>query len=200
MNRFIQFSIAAAAALLLPACQPQYPMSPVLGGSLNPEDNAGIAVIGQSTEAGSNGGLFSKCAPLRSYWARLGHVPIGEPPGFTAAFNGCPERTEQPVAYNVMKIRPGTYLLKSATEQYGVLENTTTFDTGPILTFTIAKGEVIYLGDLVFAARKPHNLVAINRDDAAAQSALDKYKGVTTPLSFRAFTLQNRGNSGASSK
>jgi hypothetical protein len=197
MRGFVQFAAIAATTLLLQGCQPQYPMSPVFGGSLSPEDNAGVAVIGQSVEAGGRGGFLSKCPSIQSYWARLGKVEAGEPPGFLAVFASCPERAEDPVAYNVMKIRPGTYILKTVTEKQAYEKDIGEFNTGSVPKFTIAKGEVIYLGDLVFTARHPHNLVTVNRDDATAQTTLDKY-GVNRPLVFRPFALQNVGNSAAS--
>jgi hypothetical protein len=182
--RFPALALIVAAALILSGCLPQR-QTMGTDDSWSPEDEKGLIVFGQSSEAGGNGGLFSVCPPIRSVWLRRGNFAPTEPSSYEAVRSSCPERTERPVAYNVIKLAPGTYVLSKVIEQHGYSIEITEFKGNDVPRFTVAKGDVIYLGNILFAPRRPHYIVAINRDEAAAHAALSEYKNVAAPLVYR---------------
>jgi hypothetical protein len=106
---------------------------------------------------------------------------------------GCKDG-DRAVAYNVLIVAPGRYRLYQAVHKLGMRVDTTTYPAGSQATFTVAAGEVIYVGDIMYARYFPADLKEIRRNDEAAKQALAKLKFDSAPLRYRALIAVQPGS------
>jgi hypothetical protein len=121
-------------------------------------------------------------------------------PAFGGAFSDCDPTVMQ---YRVIAVPPGQYLVGDFFFQTQHLFAETNFirsspggvDTRglffgdpvshPERSFSVAAGEIVYIGDLSFDASQLRARVSVSRDDAAARFAADQIAVSAQPMVFR---------------
>lgn len=169
-----------AAAFMLAACTTPMSTSETVGET----EDVGVVIIGQAADGSGYVPLFNTCVKLSTFWVRTGAAK-GESDVWLNKI-GCPQDKANPVAYSLLKLKPGEYRLSHGAMQVGYATSTTRYAANPP-KFTIAKGEVVYLGNLVFKGAFPNELVDMRRDDEKALATLKQYPGVKQEMVVRLF-------------
>lgn len=191
----------------LSACKPASitPMSVTNSSALTrapavSDDNSGIVVIGQGLlwEKASFSLENENCSVFSTRWLPMGqNVPEEFSQGFVTTKSGCLGNNAPAVAYNILKIPPGRYAFSEYVHRLSGNYSLTThlfqkseqpeYEQVRSPKFTVAKGEVIYIGDFYFAYLKPSKdsvlpasqshpkPVAWRKDEAAARKALGAF-------------------------
>ncbi len=179
------FSLLGAVCLLA-SCGPRYAAR--YGTELKPEDDAGLVIIGQTVRT-----EWILCN-FTSYWYPMGSPTGTEAPSdfFWARETSC-ENGAPRARYNIFRLAPGDYYLayvqsKTPGEQTSMYINKklkSGFDRIKTPKFTLAKGEVLYIGDIVFDKIYPAKAIAVRRNDDRALAALKEQVGTELPMTFR---------------
>ncbi|WP_449228561.1 hypothetical protein [Azospirillum argentinense] len=157
--------------------------------TLNPGEDAGLVIIGQAVQD-----KWIACQ-FQTVWIPV--RPAAEPdvPPLRVWRTGCLKTwTGQTAEYTVMKVPPGQYYL-AYTLLNGTHQKQTTvyhehrvikgFDALRTPQFTVSKGEILYVGEIVFDKFYPARVESIQRNDERASRALKEYVKTDVPITFR---------------
>jgi hypothetical protein len=158
-----------------------------------------LVMIGERYEGPKLAGIFSKdnCPPLRSRWVAFGSAEkLKTMSNFESPWIGCAA-----TGYNVYRVTPGLYGLGSTVHMaldgrnFGTtvfLPPNTLFSRAQTLKFTAAKGQITYLGTIVWGSYFPSNVKELKFDIAGATEALKSYPGIKGDLKFARFEALSR--------
>ena len=189
MRNFATFFVVVLA-LVAAGCTPAMSTS----DTLKPGDEYGVAIVGLTVaEGGADHTIWGlMCAQgLHVNWRRTaGVTPRGEKDTFSSRA-GCLDSPtpDKLMYYNVLKLTPGSYALVNVERSLGRDTNITQFRGKDAPKFSLKAGEVVYLGNITFAAKDPYDIIGYGRDDEKARAVLKGYPGISVPMVDRNFTF-----------
>lgn len=184
------FAVAAILGLLAACATSSSPYTYNQETTLNPEEDAGLVIVGQAVQEKWLGCRF------QTVWlpVRPTNEP-GAPPPLYVWRTGCLKTwTGQTARYTVIKVPAGRYYMAYArlessnqkqTTVYHERQVTSGFDALRTPRFTVSKGEILYIGEIVFDKFYPARVESIQRNDEQAKRALSEYMKTDAPITFR---------------
>ena len=155
------------------------------------DEDAAVVIVGQAIQRGCKAATTSA---VTLWWAWSDNDFQGNRT-FLANQAGC-VADGQGIAYNVLKVRPGRYqmnLLEARPDGRVCQSNflgyvpwsQPSYNDTPAPKFMVGKGEVIYVGDIVFSEPCGAKMAEIGRNDAAARAALARFEKFRAEIAYR---------------
>jgi len=164
----------------------------------DPNENAVVVIVGQAFKSG--------CTPGVSAWSGIRDEAFPDFSFFLANTVGCLEKGGH-VGYSVLKVAPSQFVLNFFDgEQSKYLRNRCrtiytddgiSFSAPPFKErkapkFAALKGEVVYVGDIIYEAPCNPKVIGVVRNDKAAQAALADYPNFKADMVYRPLIINNR--------
>ena len=184
------FAVATVLGLLAGCATSSSPYTFNQEITLNPGEDAGLVIIGQAVQD-----KWIACQ-FQTVWIPVRPTTEPEaPPPLRVWRTGCLKTwTGQTAEYTVMKVPAGQYYLaytllngthQKQTTVYHERRVTNGFDALRTPRFTVSKGEIVYIGEIVFDKFYPARVESIQRNDERASRALKEYVKTDVPITFR---------------
>lgn len=160
----------------------------------DPNENAVVVIVGQAFKSG--------CGPGASAWIGIRDEAFADISFFLASTVGCLEKGRH-MGYSVLKVAPGQFVLNFFDGEYfrgrcrtiymddGVSWTAPPFKDFKVPKFAARKGEVVYVGDIIYEAPCNPKVVGVVRNDKAAQAALADYPNFKADIVYRPLTINN---------
>lgn len=183
------FAVATVLGLLAACATSSSPYTYNQATTLNPGEDAGLIIVGQAVQETWIGCNF------HTVWLPVRPATEPEVPPLRVLGTGCLKTwTGQTAEYTVVKVPAGQYYLaytllhgtnQKQTTVYHERRVTNGFDALRTPRFTVSKGEIVYIGEIVFDKFYPARVESIQRNDERASRALKEYVKTDVPITFR---------------